>query len=313
MARTSIATSVKRGPEKRNRGPIAAGEAEGSEPAADPGRAQSAGVGCRGTNRGQHEHPDERAAGAARGRSRGPRGRRRVQGRDALLQRGRLAAPDGPQRRQPAGWNRSVEGGPAGRGALNGAGWPVREALAVWAAIIVALAALELIGRSLPFVHGLVGAAAVAAFPYLPLRMLERRGQDARDAGRRFDRLPRDLTWSLGACAVVPPFLGGCFVLLARRVGHLPPQTQHWIAPYARFRGFHLDLAMSWELAGQIAGNAAVAFSEEFFYRGYMTLRFEERWGPVRSALAAAALFAVGHLLTPAPWRLAVVLSALVL
>src|SRR5205823_12582406 len=65
------------------------------------------------------------------------------------------------------------------------------------------------------------------------------------------------------------------------------PISQHWIAPYARFRGFHLDLAFSWELAGQIAGNVAVAFAEEFFYRGYMTVRFEERWGPVRSALTA--------------------------
>ena len=57
--------------------------------------------------------------------------------------------------------------------------------------------------------------------------------------------------------------------------------------------------------------NLAVAFAEEFFYRGYMTVRFEERWGPVRSALTAAALFAVGHLLTPAPWRLAVFFPAL--
>jgi hypothetical protein len=42
-----------------------------------------------------------------------------------------------------------------------------------------------------------------------------------------------------------------------------------------------------------------------------MTLRFEERFGPVRSALATAALFSLGHLLTPAPWRLAVFFPAL--
>ena len=60
-----------------------------------------------------------------------------------------------------------------------------------------------------------------------------------------------------------------------------------------------------------VAGNAAIAFSEEFFYRGYMTARFEERWGPVRSALAAAALFALGHLIQPAPWRVMVFFPAL--
>src|SRR5205814_10308847 len=42
-----------------------------------------------------------------------------------------------------------------------------------------------------------------------------------------------------------------------------------------------------WELLGRIAGNAAVAFGEEFFYRGYVTLRLEERWPPVRRILGA--------------------------
>ena len=42
-----------------------------------------------------------------------------------------------------------------------------------------------------------------------------------------------------------------------------------------------------------------------------MTMRFEERMRPVPSALLVAALFAVGHLLTPAPWRLAVFFPAL--
>src|SRR5258708_40312627 len=66
-----------------------------------------------------------------------------------------------------------------------------------------------------------------------------------------------------------------------------------------------LHVPLTLEFAGQVAGNAAVAFSEEFFYRGYMTLRFEEKWSPARAAVVAAALFAAGHLLEPAPWRLA--------
>ncbi|HEY6051715.1 MAG TPA: hypothetical protein VIZ58_10730, partial [Thermoanaerobaculia bacterium] len=132
-----------------------------------------------------------------------------------------------------------MEGARAAGGALNGTYRPVREAFAVWAAIMGALGILELIGRSVALVQGLVGAVAVAAFLYVPLRMLERRGQEADDAGWRFDRLPRDLAWSLGACAVVLPLFGTAFVLFARWFSHLPPQTQHWIAPYARFRGFH--------------------------------------------------------------------------
>ena len=107
------------------------------------------------------------------------------------------------------------------------------------------------------------------------------------------------------------PAFGALFVLFGRWFAYLPPEMRHWIAPYGRVRPFRLEVPLSWEFAGQVAGNAAVAFSEEFFYRGYMTFRFEERWRPLPSAVAAAALFAVGHLLTPAPWRLAVFFPAL--
>ena len=189
---------------------------------------------------------------------------------------------------------------------------PVREALAVWGAVIGGLAVLQLIAWSVSAVKGLVGAIAVAAFLYAPLRFLERRGQDAHDAGWRFDRLRADLAWSLGTCAVVLPVFGILFIQFARWFAHLPPQVQEWIAPYSWVRGtIHVEVPVSWDFAGHVAGNAAVAFSEEFFYRGYMTLRLEERWTPLWSAVAAAALFAVGHLLTPAPWRLAVFFPAL--
>lgn len=181
----------------------------------------------------------------------------------------------------------------------------------MWAAVIAGLAVLEVIGRFLPPVHAAVGAVAVAAFLWVPLRFLERRGQDAHDAGWRFDRLGRDLAWSLGACAVILPLFTAGFVLFTRWSASLPAEARWWVGPYARTQEFRLRLPLTWAFAGQVAGNAAVAFSEEFFYRGYMTLRFEERRGPVWSALAVAALFAVGHLLTPAPWRLAVFFPAL--
>ena len=181
----------------------------------------------------------------------------------------------------------------------------------MWAAVIAGLAALQIAGVWVPVVHGLVGAVAVGAFLYVPVRFLERRGQDARDAGWRFDRLGSDLAWSLGACLLVLPLFTAGFVLFMKWSALLPAEVRWYLGPYARDRPLRLRLPMDWDFAGQVAGNAAVAFSEEFFYRGYMTLRFEERWGPVRSALAAAGLFALGHLLTPAPWRLTVFFPAL--
>jgi len=187
---------------------------------------------------------------------------------------------------------------------------PVREGLVVWAAVIAALAVVQVAGLAVPFLHQLVGALAVAAFLYVPARVLERRGQDAHDAGWRFDRLGLDLIWSLGACAVVLPLFTLAFWKFPDWLAALPARLQALLAPYAG-APHRLQIVWSWDFAGRVAGNGAVAFSEEFFYRGYLTMRFEERWGPVRSALAAAALFALGHLLEPAPFRLLVFFPAL--
>ena len=200
-----------------------------------------------------------------------------------------------------------MEGARAAGGALS----PVREAVLAWAAVIGGLAALEVIGRWVPPIEQAVGAVAVAAFLWVPAKFLERRQQDAYDAGWRFDRLGRDLAWSLGACAVILPLFTLGFVLFMKWTALLPAEVRWWLGPYARDRPLRLRLPLDWTFAGQVAGNAAVAFSEEFFYRGYMTMRFEERRGPVSSAVIVAALFAAGHLLTPAPWRLAVFFPAL--
>jgi membrane protease YdiL (CAAX protease family) len=193
---------------------------------------------------------------------------------------------------------------------------PVREAVAVWVAVILGLAAIEALALAVPFLHGWVSALAVAAFLYAPVRYLEKRGQDARDAGWRFDRLGQDLAWSLGTCALVLPLFALGFFVFASWLDQLPGPMKAMLAPYARVGAegglkFGLHLPLSLEFAGQVAGNAAVAFAEEFFYRGYLTLRFQERWRPLRSAVVVAALFAVGHLLEPAPWRLAVFFPAL--
>src|SRR2546421_6472190 len=183
------------------------------------------------------------------------------------------------------------------------------------------LGAVRIAEVAVPFLHQLVGALAAAAFLYAPVKPLERRGQDAHDAGWRFDRLGADLGWALLACAVILPPFTLAFSWFVRELPHLPPELATRLAPYvgaAHPLRFRLG-PDAWDLAGRIAGNAAVAFSEEFFYRGYMTLRFEERWPPTtrilgapmgRAAVLAAALFAAGHLLEPAPWRLAVLFPA---
>lgn len=182
--------------------------------------------------------------------------------------------------------------------------------MGVWAAVIAGLALVEVLGLLVPVVRSLVGALAVAAFLYVPARVLERRGQDAHDAGWRFDRLGADLLWSLGACALVLPLFTLAFWQFPAWLSAMPSALERLLAPYAG-TVHSLRIPLTWDFAGRVAGNAAVAFSEEFFYRGYLTLRFEERWGPVRSALVVAALFALGHLLEPAPWRLAVFFPAL--
>jgi membrane protease YdiL (CAAX protease family) len=182
---------------------------------------------------------------------------------------------------------------------------PVREGVLLWVAVLAALA----LSRLLP-VPGLTGALAVGLFLWAPLRLLERRGQDAHDAGWRFDRLKQDLAWALGTCAVVLPLFVTCFFQFPAWLSDLPQPLRVLLAPYAGGVSLH-PIRWSLDLLGQIAGNAAVAFSEEFFYRGYLTLRFEERLRPIPAALLAAALFALGHLLTPAPFRLLVFFPAL--
>jgi membrane protease YdiL (CAAX protease family) len=200
---------------------------------------------------------------------------------------------------------------------------PVREALAVWAAVMGVLVAVRIAGIAVPLLHQLVGALAVAAFLYAPIRPLEKRGQDAHDAGWRFDRIGADALWALLVCAIILPPFTLAFSWFVRELPRFPPQYTSLIAPYvvaAHPLRFSLGSDVL-DLTGRVAGNAAVAFAEEFFYRGYLTLRFEERWTPRtrilgaplgRAALLAALLFALGHLLEPAPWRLTVFFPALV-
>src|SRR5438067_5743789 len=110
---------------------------------------------------------------------------------------------------------------------------PLREAASVWAIVILALAGVEALGLAVPLLRQITGALAVAAFLYVPARMLERRGQDVRDAGWRFDRLGADAAWALVACALVLPLFTIAFWTLPSWLGGLPAAVRALIAPYA--------------------------------------------------------------------------------
>ena len=202
-------------------------------------------------------------------------------------------------------------------------GTPAREALTVWAATLAGLGAIELIAGGVPIVGQLVGALAVAAFLWIPQRMLERRGLEARDAGLTLAQWRRDLASALGlSLLILPPFIIGYL-----KLGAALPLFPHWLgslaAPFAAPLHFTFRLppaSIQLAILGQLGGHAAVALSEEFFYRGYLTLLFEQSWPPRtkvlgaplgRAAVLVAVLFAVGHLLVPAPFRLLTFFPAL--
>ncbi len=202
-------------------------------------------------------------------------------------------------------------------------GSPVREALLVWAATLGVLAVAELLAGGVPLLGQLIGALAVAAFLYVPQRMLERRGLEAADAGLTLRAWRRDLAHALALAIVILPIFSLAFLHGAQLLALLPAALHRLLAPFAAPAHFVFRLPppkAQLELLGQLGGHAAVALSEEFFYRGYLTLLFETAWPPRASiagarmgqgALLAALLFAIGHLLVPAPFRLLTFFPAL--
>jgi len=203
-------------------------------------------------------------------------------------------------------------------------GSPAREALLVWMATLASLGVLELVASGVPFLGQWIGALAVAAFLWVPQRMLERRVLDAADAGLTLSRWRSDLLHALALSLAVLPLFVAAYLHLGAIVATLPAPLDALVAPFAAPAHFSVRWPASaearWALFGQLGGHAAVALSEEFFYRGYLTRLFEVQWPPRariagapmgRGALLAAVLFALGHLLIPAPFRLLTFFPAL--
>lgn len=206
---------------------------------------------------------------------------------------------------------------------------PLREALALWGAAMVALVLAKWVLDPLlgPFVAGIPGLSgafspktfAAVAFLYLPVWAMRRRGEFPEDYGVTNAGWRRSLLYVLAFSAVTLPLYCLGFYLYARLSHHLPTEVSRLLTPYRP----RTDVAFRWPhrfpllIIDQLF---VVALPEEFFYRGYLQARLETQFGEGRPVfgiragkgfLLTQALFALGHLVEPYPWRLAVFFPAL--
>jgi membrane protease YdiL (CAAX protease family) len=202
--------------------------------------------------------------------------------------------------------------------------WPL---LGRWAIAIGGVALARLLGRVEP--TGLLSAnvAGVAAllFVLLPDRWLRARGLDWSGFGAPFlvrgggsDATPwsfaRSARLGLAVCAVLFPVFALAFAGFTALLTHLPPGLAAWLAPYLGVPVFAPRLPEHWPLQ-LLLQLLVVALPEELFYRGWL----QGAWARLRPGqgvtvlgarlgagfLATQLLFALGHLTTLQPWRLA--------
>ena len=206
-----------------------------------------------------------------------------------------------------------------------------RELLATWAIAIAVVAAAKLLSLVEP--TGLLGAnlAGVAAFVFiaLPDRSVRARGETWALHGLPWWGLRDARTWrawgrgalaALAVCAVVFPLFLAAFWAYAQALPSLPGWASRSLAPYAGAARPALRLPDGFFLLA-VVQLLVVALPEELFYRGWMQTRWAatapQRGITVLGARLGAgfvwtqALFALGHLVVPAPWRLATFLPGL--
>lgn len=187
---------------------------------------------------------------------------------------------------------------------------PAREGALVWVAVFAVLAVAELTIRRIPSWGGsIVGALAVGLFLVAPTEIGRAMGRPDEDYGLNLQRWKQDTLFALVVMAVVFPLFTGGFLAFLKVADRLP--YHEYLTPYGASRSFHWRPPA--DLLNKVAGNIAVALSEEFFYRGYLARRFSDQW-PARTFLWGApfgravwlqtALFALGHLLEPSLFRL---------
>jgi membrane protease YdiL (CAAX protease family) len=224
---------------------------------------------------------------------------------------GEPSGPDGP----PSG------AGAAGRRAL-------REALVLWAVATLLCSALWQLRGAWSFVHSNLHALIAAVFLYLPTLLLLRRREDFARYGLTITPLGRGLlTFGIASLIVFPAFALGLYgyyqviCAMARARYPLPAQLRalcgRFVGSWRRAR-WRLPPSFSQMVLAQLV---VVGLPEEYFFRGYLQTRLEDRWPSRRRLLGAAVgpglllaslLFALGHLLVDFnPLRLAVFFPAL--
>jgi len=205
------------------------------------------------------------------------------------------------------------------------------EPLAAFLAATAVASALFWMGRVVSIVGENLHGAIAIVFLYAPAlaARLARRPLDYRSAGLRVEPVRLSLAVTVAALALTWPVFFTAFVSFYGLVCDAQASAARWwwetfapICPrWTGFAGASLRLPDGFVLAA-LTQLVVVAVPEEFFFRGYLYARFEERW-PSRRRLAGAAvgwpllvtsaLFAVGHVLVDFDLqRLAVFFPALV-
>lgn len=203
-----------------------------------------------------------------------------------------------------------------------------RTLVVTWAKAIGGLAVAKIVSFVEP--TGLLAGnlAGVAAFLFiaLPDRILRDRGEFWAELGLPWWGLRDVRTWKawgrgaalgLGACAVIFPVFFFGYRGFVELLPHLPPWAEHALAPYVGTPSFRWRLPEhgSWRFwVNAVNQFLVVALPEELFYRGWMQTTWK-RSDPSRGVKVLGArlgagflwtqvLFASGHLVVLAPWRL---------
>ncbi len=197
--------------------------------------------------------------------------------------------------------------------------------VATWGLAVGGLLAARLISLAEPtglLASNLAGVGAVL-FVVLADRRLRERGEgwEAYGAGfiatgpRRGRReLARGAWQGLLCCAVIFPLFVAAFIGFAELVPRLPAGVARVLSPYVGVPVLAFRLPESLALTALLQ-LLVVALPEELFYRGWLQTAWA-RLAPGRGVtvlgarighgfLATQALFAVGHLVSGQPWRLA--------
>jgi len=197
------------------------------------------------------------------------------------------------------------------------------DVVLTWGKAIGVLAAARALGAVDPtgLLSGNLAAVAALAFVLLPERSLRARGETWAAYGLPWWGAADPRTWrawgrgalrALAVCAVVFPLFAlawwGYATVLPRIAGEVP----HLLGPYARAPRFEPRLPGGLVLLA-LSQILVVALPEEMFYRGWMQTTWA-RGGPSvrvlgadigRGFLATQLLFALGHLVSLQPWRVA--------